>query len=80
MIAINATELNFAELGFSGFGCLFGFGFELAGMELGEEEIVLVGLLPGFSGEAIAPSDPGFVGSVPIDLHGCIGDPQRAWF
>ena len=82
IMAMRATELIFAEPGFPGFWCLFwvGFVFVFVGMELGVDETMLVGFVPGFSGEAMAPSVPGFVGSVTMVLHGCIGDPQRAWF
>lgn len=45
--------------------------------ELGVEETMLVGLVPGNNGDAIAPSDPGLVGSEAKLLQACNGDPQR---
>lgn len=50
------------------------------GIELGVDETTFVGLLTGFNGEAMAPSDPGFFGSVTMVLHACIGEPHRAAF
>lgn len=50
------------------------------GIALGVDETMLVGLFLGFNGEAMAPSDPGFSGSVTMALHACIGDPHRAAF
>ena len=48
-------------------------------IELGEEATT-AGFLPGTTGDAIAPSDPGFVGSLATFLHIGMGDPQRIAF
>lgn len=74
MMAISATGLILE----APFSCVLllvvGVGdFEI---EVGEDDIVGV-LFGGNSGEAMAPSDPGFVGS---GKHGFIGAPQRNGF
>ena len=45
--------------------------------ELGVEDTVPFGLVAGNNGDAIAPSDPGLVGSEATPLQACNGGPQR---
>lgn len=62
IMAINAKGLILAALLGVEFAALFG------GIELGDDDTV-VGLFSGINGEAIAPSDPGLVGSDTIPLQ-----------
>lgn len=48
-------------------------------IELGKKASI-AGFPPGIIGEAIAPSDPGFVGPPATFLHAGMGDPQRIAF
>ena len=54
-------------------------GFANIGIKLGDEAII-AGFSLGITGEAIAPSDPGFVGSPATFSHAAMGDPQRTAF
>ena len=45
-----------------------------------DEKATIVGFSLGITGDAIAPSDPGFVGSPTTFLHVGMGDPQRTTF
>lgn len=78
-MAINASGLIFAVLPLWWvFEDLFGDDF-VDGNELGDDDTI-VGLVFGINGDAMAPSDPGLVGSLTISLQGCIGAPHRAAF
>lgn len=46
-------------------------------IELGVDDTIGVGLVPGSNGDAIAPLDPGAVGSDTTLLQACNGDPHK---
>ena len=77
MMAIMATGLTFPVAPWRVF-CGW-IGVVDIGIELGEEATI-AGFPPGITGDAIAPPDPGFVGSPATFLHVGMGDPQRTAF
>ena len=81
-MAINATGLIFEVPAWPVFSDFDGDVVLVEGTELGDDDTVVLGLVPGIKGEAMAPfPDPGRVGSLTRLLHFCsMGDPQRPRF